>query len=72
MLPTFLGGVPVIARRGVENSAVLSAELERGAPQVRRPRSATPATPQLPEEGRGLMHPHLGAVGGIGGCALCC
>ena len=34
----------MLARRGVENSAGLRAEFERGAPQARRPRRATPAT----------------------------
>jgi len=31
---------PVLARRGMENSAVLSAEFERGAPQAHGPRRA--------------------------------
>jgi len=37
-------GLPVLARRGVENLAGRCAIFERGAPQARRPRSATPAT----------------------------
>ena len=45
-------GLPVLARRGVENSAGLRAEFERGALQARGPRRAKPiALDRIPSAG---------------------
>ena|GEM_PF-3871767 len=43
-------GLPVLARWGVENSDVSRAEFERGVPQARHPRRATPATLTSPRK----------------------